>query len=524
MSRLTSRSLATGATLNDLIHIVITGDTTQNAAGSSYKATLSQLSPLFVSPNVYVTGGTANSTGGTITFTNSTGGTFTVTGATTPFSGGSGSCINNLYTNNVYACTDEITVYNRVQSDSSDAQSTLSFAFGRGVQALGDYTAAKGSFTIASGVTSHAEGTYTSAFGIYSHSEGNSSRTGTNNAYLATGLTSGVVYLSSTYGNVTSNFTNGEFIYINDENFSGSLLETYGKVSGTTFLAGQTLIYLYDTLTTTAGSCYVGDTKYPDQWGGDKVIGGQGANSKGFTTSAIGKYSLTSGQQTAGLGPYNLTTGKNNKVYGTSSLAIGTSNVVAGTTSFVFGDSNRVEGTQSTTFGTNNNIYSDKSFAGGSNNTTNGLSSFIYSRQSTINNAQGAILGGIFNFIQSGSTENGGIFGGQYNTIAGVTPSDPTQDSVIIGGSGNTVTYFNSAIIASERSMLTTDHSVILGGTNITGTTAETVYVPKIRLVTSGTPSGSADTQGEPGSLLWDNTYFYFKTNLGWRRISGSTF
>lgn len=41
--RLTDRTLATGVTLNDLIHIVITGDTSQNAAGSSYKATVQQV-------------------------------------------------------------------------------------------------------------------------------------------------------------------------------------------------------------------------------------------------------------------------------------------------------------------------------------------------------------------------------------------------------------------------------------------------------------------------------------------------
>lgn len=41
--RLTDRTLATGVTLNDLIHVVITGDTSQNPAGSSYKATVQQV-------------------------------------------------------------------------------------------------------------------------------------------------------------------------------------------------------------------------------------------------------------------------------------------------------------------------------------------------------------------------------------------------------------------------------------------------------------------------------------------------
>lgn len=43
MPTLTSRTLATGVTKTDLIHIVITGDTSQSVDGSSYKATISQV-------------------------------------------------------------------------------------------------------------------------------------------------------------------------------------------------------------------------------------------------------------------------------------------------------------------------------------------------------------------------------------------------------------------------------------------------------------------------------------------------
>jgi len=43
MAILTSRSPASGVTLNDLIHIVITSDQSQNPAGSSYKATIGQV-------------------------------------------------------------------------------------------------------------------------------------------------------------------------------------------------------------------------------------------------------------------------------------------------------------------------------------------------------------------------------------------------------------------------------------------------------------------------------------------------
>ena len=43
MSKLTTRTLASGVTINDLIHIVITGDTSQDSSGSSYKANIGQV-------------------------------------------------------------------------------------------------------------------------------------------------------------------------------------------------------------------------------------------------------------------------------------------------------------------------------------------------------------------------------------------------------------------------------------------------------------------------------------------------
>jgi hypothetical protein len=70
MAFLTDRTLATGVTVNDLIHIVVTGDTSQNPAGSSFKATLGQ----FV--NILPT-----------------------------FTGGSGNCITDFYVTNIYGCS-----------------------------------------------------------------------------------------------------------------------------------------------------------------------------------------------------------------------------------------------------------------------------------------------------------------------------------------------------------------------------------------------------------------------------------
>ena len=354
MATLTTRTLATGASLNDLIHIVITGDTSQSPSGSSYKSTLSQLQPLFL------------------------------------FTGGSGNCITNLYVDNIRACTNEITIFNRVQSVGSDAQNTLSFAWGLTNVASANYSFAFGTGTTASGVVSHAEGIDTLAIGNYSHAEGNVTR-----------------------------------------------------------------------------------------------AGGEAAHSEGFSTNASGNYSHAEGSGSAAFGVFSHAQNKSTMSRGTSSHAGGNQSITDGPNSFAHG-------------------FID--YAGG---------------ESTV------VIGGQYNSVLSGSTQNSGIFGGESNTISGATsPSDPTQNSVIIGGSGNTITYQNSSIIASENSKLTADHSVILGGYNMTGTTAETVFVPNFVLYSTYryTPSGTTDLPGKPvGTVTWDDNYFYYKGTTGWRRISGAT-
>ncbi len=62
MALLTDRTLATGVTLSDYIHVVIPSDISQNPAGSSYKATVSQVADVF--SNLFV-----NQSGDTMTGT-----------------------------------------------------------------------------------------------------------------------------------------------------------------------------------------------------------------------------------------------------------------------------------------------------------------------------------------------------------------------------------------------------------------------------------------------------------------------
>ena len=61
--RLTDRTIAPSISLNDIVHIVITGDTSQSAAGSSYKASLAQLASVIGSVGTSGTDGTSGTNG-----------------------------------------------------------------------------------------------------------------------------------------------------------------------------------------------------------------------------------------------------------------------------------------------------------------------------------------------------------------------------------------------------------------------------------------------------------------------------
>ena len=102
---LTDRTLAQSSAITPttLIHIVYTGDPSQNIAGSSYKAELKQLSSIFSGSTF--TGGTVS---GATNFTN--GLTANTISATTyqnlpQFSGGSGNCITDLFVSNIHSCS-----------------------------------------------------------------------------------------------------------------------------------------------------------------------------------------------------------------------------------------------------------------------------------------------------------------------------------------------------------------------------------------------------------------------------------
>jgi len=140
MALLTDRTLAQSSAITPttLIHIVTTGDTSQNPAGSSYKAELQQLATV-------------------------------LTGVT--FTGGSSNCITDFYVTNVYGCSP-ITFQDSFQMIGSTSSGTLSVAEGFQTTASGNYSHSEGFKTTASGNYSHSEGNGTQSVSDYSHTSG----------------------------------------------------------------------------------------------------------------------------------------------------------------------------------------------------------------------------------------------------------------------------------------------------------------------------------------------------------------
>jgi hypothetical protein len=82
-------------------------------------------------------------------------------------------------------------------------------------------------------IHSFQHGNNTNALGFYSHTEGASTFTGLTNTYSSSILSSSVT-LSATYGNITSSFRVGDYLYINDSEFDniyGTAITTINDIS-----------------------------------------------------------------------------------------------------------------------------------------------------------------------------------------------------------------------------------------------------------------------------------------------------
>lgn len=183
-------------------------------------------------------------------------------------------------------------------------------------------------------VHSFQHGNNTRALGNWSHAEGSNTFTGFTNTYSSS-ILSGSITLSAEYGNITSSFRTGDYIYLNDYEFDNIQGTTIAKIDSTSWDDTSSYVIL-DVDNIHATKSYVGSigTFYIQNLLGNKIARayaahsegektyamGIGAHSEGSGSYAIGKYSHTEGNNTVAIGDYQTIVGQYN-IFNTSQSA-----------------------------------------------------------------------------------------------------------------------------------------------------------------------------------------------------------
>jgi hypothetical protein len=252
MAFLTDRTLATGVTPNDLIHIVVTGDTSQNSAGSSFKATMGQVLDL-INPTT-ITGGTYNPITGDITFTNSSGGTFVVTGLVTGYT-------NTAVTAFTYNNSNSFTIF---ENDGSTYSASINVVTGLTINGDLNVTGTTSSQTISATTYQNLPTDIRVTGGTYS----NGTATFTNNTggtFNITGFftsANDIRVTGATYSNNTFTYTNntGGTFSVLFNTMTGLTINGDLNVTGTIFSTGSTQFISTTGITISAVTLSTGTT------------------------------------------------------------------------------------------------------------------------------------------------------------------------------------------------------------------------------------------------------------------------
>jgi hypothetical protein len=343
------------------------------------------------------------------------------------------------------------------EGKGTTATGNWSHAEGSSTQAVGAYSHAEGHLTIASGQYVHTEGSNTIALGNYSHAEGNSTFTGTTTAFRAgddASISSGVITINSSYGDVTPVFVAGNpiiFSDIDDSNNYGIKVFTIDTVA---WDSSNTIVTLTDTsVNTSYANC--GDLKVIAAWssyGGDSTIAPLYAHTEGNATNAFNISSHAEGYQTVAAGAYShaegtetISGGANSHAEGRVTLSIGEGSHAEGRLTLTSGNSSHAEGLGAIATG-------DYSHAEGESTIAIGVAS----------HAAG--------FSTSAS--------GDYQSVIGMYNQPNTNQGAFIIGNGTGTGARSNLLHASGSQVQITGSLVVTGGItgSISGTTTSASF------------------------------------------------
>jgi len=484
MAKLTSRVLAqsTAITPTTLIHIVTTGDTSQDISGSSYKAELQQLASIF-------------------------------SGSST-FSGGSGNCITDFYVTNIHGCSP-ITVYDSIKSTGSTVSGLTSFSFGYQTSATTNYSHAEGYRTISSGQYSHAEGYTNLALGIASHAEGGVTYN------VETGVvsrpTSATTYSSHSEGAGTlasGQFSHAEGYYTMATEDSSHSEGYYTEANGDSSHA--------------EGYFSVSNGLRSHAEGHSTIADGDYSHTEGIATNTIGYYSHAEGNQTIATGMASHSEGSNTNAIGDYSHSEGTLTIASNYYSHAEGDSTVASGeySHSEGYGTqaigngshaeggyySHPVYLSGGTAIGNSSHAEGIKTVAYGNYS---HAEGNET---YAFGSGSHTEGYGTYAsGDYQHVIGKwnLTADTTSGAFIIGNGNSDINRSNLLFAANSVVTIngTMSATTISGGSVYINTVGSGTPLINLgldvagRVVTGTTGSSSVDpyyNSGSGSTITWN--------------------
>jgi len=435
----------------------------------------------------------------------------------------SGDCITDLYVSNIHSCSplninplDEGNVY--VGSNSGFTLDLTNTRLGLNNATPQELLHAKdGDFLI-----EHTSGTYLSDFD-----------NATGGLILLSGLTTGVPRFgvktptadSITMGVRGINNVGGSgygkpgdgFIYSSIANNGINIISQPG--TGTDdyirFFAGQAGgaagtpdLYIQGTGATKGYVAFGHDTptERVDILGSIKMVDGNEANGYVMTSdvNGVATWQPSSGGTTS---PWTAGTGTNSAVLGnTTNIASGTTSVAEGSGTIAGGSNSHAEGLTTTASGTKG------SHAEGQSTIASGTSA----------HAEGSatIAGGDFSHAEGNGTTASGAQShaeGQGTIASGIQSHAEGLTTTASGsqshaGGVSSIASGATSFIHSTNSSVTADRSVVLGGQNITGDTADMVYVPD--LVIDGLTSTDPLATDADGKIIAGASDARLKTNI----------
>ena len=306
-----------------------------------------------------------------------------------------------------------------------------------------------------------SQGDQIQALGDYSHAEGNGTKTGIQTAYLANQIISGDVSISSSYGNVTSSFTPGGYMYLYDKEFGNYYGYTSFLIETVTFDGSNTKILLVNKSVDNNQDSYVGDITYllsHGGFGGDKTIPGTYSHAEGDSTFAVSPSSHAEGNDTFALGNQSHAEGRASFALGNFSHAEGIYSRAIGMYSHAeggitdpsrpggtaIGEGSHAEGVDTIAFGTGSHAEGKSSVASGSYSHAEGSSTKAIGQYSHAE-GQNTTASGSWSHAEGYNT----IANGTYQHVQGQYNISSSDRSAFIIGNGLSAATRSNLLFAS---------------------------------------------------------------------------